>query len=263
MKFELGLGAGVQPVEVPDKNILAVLTPNPVAHALGGEAEVRRALENPIGSPRLNEIVKPGETVAIITSDVTRPDAHLRGHARAAGRALCGRHPARRTSRWCSRWAAIADRRTQERLHLAGERAFSEIRCVDGDASRTAYTWASPSAARPWTSPAWWPQADRRICLGNIEYHYFAGYSGGAKAIMPGVSTRGAIQSNHSMMVSAEAPAPAIWRRNPLRRDIEEAAGIVGVDFIVNVVLDEHKQIVHAVAGDVTLAHREGCRFPG
>ena len=71
MKFELGLGAGVQPVEVPDKNILAVLTPNPVAHALGGEAEVRRALENPIGSPRLNEIVKPGETVAIITSEKT------------------------------------------------------------------------------------------------------------------------------------------------------------------------------------------------
>ena len=103
-------------------------------------------------------------------------------------------------------------------------------------------------------------QADRRICLGNIEYHYFAGYSGGAKAIMPGVSTRDAIQSNHSMMVSPEACAGNL-DANPLRRDIEEAAGIVGVDFIVNVVLDEHKQIIHACAGDVTLAHREGCAF--
>ena len=103
-------------------------------------------------------------------------------------------------------------------------------------------------------------QADRRICLGNIEYHYFAGYSGGAKAIMPGVSTREAIQSNHSMMVRPEACAGNL-DSNPLRQDLEQAAAICGVDFIVNVVLDEHKQIVKAVAGDLTLAHREGCRF--
>ena len=132
MKFELGLGAGVQPVEVPDKNILAVLTPNPVAHALGGEAEVRRALENPIGSPRLNEIVKPGETVAIITSDVTRPMPTY-----AVMPALLDELYAvgiRRED--ITLVFALGSHRKQtdaERLHLAGERAFSEIRCIDGD----------------------------------------------------------------------------------------------------------------------------------
>lgn len=103
-------------------------------------------------------------------------------------------------------------------------------------------------------------QADRRICIGNIEYHYFAGYSGGAKAIMPGVSTRGAIQKNHSMMADARCCAGNL-DTNPLRQDLEQAAQICDVDFIVNVVLDEHKQIVHAAAGDLILAHREGCRF--
>ena len=103
-------------------------------------------------------------------------------------------------------------------------------------------------------------EADRRICLGNIEYHYFAGYSGGAKAIMPGVSTRDAIQSNHKRMVQEEACAGRI-AGNPVREDIEEAAALCGVDFILNVVLDEHKKIVKAVAGDVTAAHREGCKF--
>ena len=103
-------------------------------------------------------------------------------------------------------------------------------------------------------------EADRRVCLGNIEYHYFAGYSGGAKAIMPGVSTREAIQCNHSMMVRDEACAGNL-DTNPLRQDLEQAAAMVGVDFIVNVVLDEHKQIVRAVAGDLVRAHREGCRF--
>ncbi len=103
-------------------------------------------------------------------------------------------------------------------------------------------------------------EADRRICLGNIEYHYFAGYSGGAKAIMPGVSTRAAIRANHSHMVEPGSHAAAL-AGNPVREDIEEAAALVGVDYIVNVVLDEHKHIVHAVAGDVTAAHRAGCAY--
>ena len=69
-----------------------------------------------------------------------------------------------------------------------------------------------------------------------------------------------AIQSNHTMMVDPLACAGNI-ATNPLRQDIEEAADICGVDFILNVVLDEKKQIIKAVAGDVTKAHREGCAF--
>jgi len=102
--------------------------------------------------------------------------------------------------------------------------------------------------------------ADRRIGVGNIEYHYFAGYSGGAKAIMPGVSTRAAIQSNHSRMVLPEASAGRL-DGNPVREDIEEAMRFCPLDFIVNVVLDERKEIIHAVAGNVVGAHREGCKF--
>jgi nickel-dependent lactate racemase len=103
-------------------------------------------------------------------------------------------------------------------------------------------------------------EADVRICLGNIEFHYFAGYSGGAKAIMPGVSTPAAIQQNHRMMVSANACAGKL-EGNPVRADIEEAGEICGIDYIVNAVLDEHKKIVFAVAGDVTEAHRVGCAY--
>ena len=73
MEFELGFGAGVQKLTVPDENLIGVLLPNPVEVSLTGEAEVRRALENPIGTPRLKDVVRPGETVAIITSDITRP----------------------------------------------------------------------------------------------------------------------------------------------------------------------------------------------
>ena len=102
--------------------------------------------------------------------------------------------------------------------------------------------------------------ADRRICMGNIEFHYFAGFSGGAKAIMPGVSTKAAIQANHSHMIDPAAAAGRI-NGNPVRGDIDEVLDFCPVDFIVNVVLDEKKKIVGAVAGHPIEAHRVGCRM--
>ncbi|MBR1418806.1 MAG: nickel-dependent lactate racemase, partial [Synergistaceae bacterium] len=86
------------------------------------------------------------------------------------------------------------------------------------------------------------------------------GYSGGAKAIMPGVSTREAIQANHSRMIQPEAHAGKL-DGNPIREDIEEACAKVGVDFILNVVLTPQKEIIKAVAGDIIKAHRAGCAF--
>ena len=101
--------------------------------------------------------------------------------------------------------------------------------------------------------------ADLRICTGNIEYHYFAGFSGGAKAVVPGLCSYAAIRDNHSMMLAPTARA-GILDGNPVREDIDEAGGLVGVDFIFNVVLDEEKRIIHAVAGHYLEAHREGVR---
>ena len=77
---------------------------------------------------------------------------------------------------------------------------------------------------------------------------------------MPGVSTREAIQKNHSLMVDPDACAGKM-EGNPIREDIEEAAAMVGCHWILNVVLDEHKQVIRAVAGDAVAAHRAGCSF--
>lgn len=258
MKIKLGFGTTEQEVELPQKNILNILTPGQVEYALTGEEEVKRALEHPIGSPRLREIVKPGEKIAIVTSDITRPMPSwtvmppLLDELYAAGV-----KPEDITLIF-----ALGSHRThteEEKKKLAGERAYAEIRCEDSDPldcihlGRTIHGTPVDITRRV-------AKADRRICLGNIEYHYFAGYSGGAKAIMPGVSTRDAIQANHSMMVEPSACAGNL-DNNPLRKDIEEAAHICGVDFILNAVLDEHKRIIRAVAGDVTKAHRAGCAF--
>ena len=258
MKLEFGFGTGVQTVEVPDKNLMGVLMSNDVPRELMNEAEVVRALENPIGTPRLKEIVHPGEKIAIITSDITRPCPSYR----ILPALLDELYAAGCRAEDVTLVFALGSHRghtPEEMKKLAGERAFNEIRCVDSDRSDCVHMGVT-DAGTPVDITRAVAEADRRICLGNIEYHYFAGYSGGAKAIMPGVSTREAIQCNHRMMVREEAHAGNL-DTNPLRQDLEQAAQICGVDFIVNVVLDEHKQIVRAVAGDLVKAHREGCRF--
>lgn len=258
MKLRFGFGTGFQEVEVPDKNLIAELHANDVPAELTGEAEVKRALLEPIGSPRLKDIVRPGEKIAIITSDITRPmptskvmpallDELYAGGVRKEDVTLV---------------FALGSHRKQsdeEKRRLAGERAWNEIRCVDSDPN-DCVSYGVTSRGTPVDITRVVAEADRRICLGNIEYHYFAGYSGGAKAIMPGASTRAAIQANHSRMVLPEAKAGAL-DDNPVRLDIEEAGRMVGIDFILNVVLSEHKEILKAVAGDPVKAHREGCRF--
>lgn len=258
MVLEFGFGTSTQVVEVPEKNLMGVLHANSVETDLTGEAEVRRALENPIGSPRLREIVKPGEKIAVVTSDITRPMPTYKVMPALLDELYAGGvRPEDITLVF-----ALGSHRhhtDEERRKLAGERAWAEIKCVDCESGDCVHM-GTTKAGTPVDVTRVVAEADRRICLGNIEYHYFAGYSGGAKAIMPGVSTRDAIQSNHSMMVRPEACAGAL-ETNPLRMDIEEAGAICGIDFIVNVVLSEHKEILRAVAGDSVKAHRAGCAF--
>jgi nickel-dependent lactate racemase len=257
MIYRLGYGKSEISFELDSRNVLCELHPNRVETGQTGRAEVERSLRNPIGSKRLYEIVKPGEKVAIITSDITRPmpsavvlppvlEELLRGGAKKEDILIVfalGSHRAHTE---------------EEKKYLVGEEIYREFRCIDsiGDFVHLGVT-ASGTPADIFALVA---QADRVICLGNIEYHYFAGYSGGAKAIMPGVSTREAIQANHSKMVEREARAGNI-ETNPVRRDIDEITEFISIDFIVNVVLDENKEIIKSVAGHYIDAHRAGCRF--
>lgn len=258
MKLSFGFGTSTQEVEVPEKNLMGVLHANEVKTGLVGEEEVRRALAEPIGSPRLRDIVKPGEKIAIVTSDLTRPMPTWK----VMPALLDELYAAGVKGEDVTLVFALGSHRRQtaeEMAHLAGERAWREITCVDSDPEDCVHMGVT-KAGTPVDITRVVAEADRRICLGNIEYHYFAGYSGGYKAIMPGVSTREAIQCNHSMMVREDARA-GLLESNPLREDIEEAGAICGVDFILNVVLSEQKEILRAVAGDPVKAHRAGCAF--
>ena len=258
MKLEFGYGAGIQTVEVPEKNLMGVLMSNPIDHERRGPEAVKYSLEHPIGSERLSKLVKPGQKIVIITSDISRPIPSFD----VIPSVLDELYEAGVDKKDITVVFGLGSHRHQteeEMKHLVGERAYSEVKCVDSDPNDCIHM-GDTKAGTPVDITRVVAEADFKICLGNVEFHYFAGYSGGYKAIMPGVSTPEAIQANHRMMVSDDACAGKL-EGNPIREDIEEAGAICGVDFIVNVVLDEHKHIVYSAAGDVTAAHRDACKY--
>ncbi len=258
MKVSFGFGKSEVNINIPDQNLKGILRANPIEKTQKDEQQlVKDALEAPIGTPRLKEIVHRGEKIAVITSDITRPMPSWK----VLPNVLDELKEAGIPSSDITIVFALGSHRVmtdEEKKKLAGESVFESYKCLDSAGEMVHLGETANGTPVDIFKPV--AEADRRICLGNIEYHYFAGYSGGAKAIMPGCSTREAIQANHSRMVDHHAEAGRL-AGNPVREDIEAAAAFAPIDFIVNVVLDEHKNICACFAGHSILAHRAGCRF--
>jgi lactate racemase len=249
-------GHQVLDVAVPTANLQTVLLPVRQAEPGDEQALLRAALAQPIGSPRLRDLARPGQKVVIVTSDLTRPCPSDRllplilEELAAAGVA----------DRDVTIVIALGIHRpmTESEMEAAvGPEVYGRIRVVNHDPDDTVYLGRT-SAGTPVEIYRPVVEAELRVCLGNLELHYFAGYSGGAKAILPGCASRAAVNVNHAMMVRPEAAAGRL-AGNPVREDLEAGAALVGADFILNVVADGEHRIVAAVAGDMMAAHRRGC----
>lgn len=258
MQLEFGYGTKGQSVTIPDRNLIGILTANPIAHERYDDAAVCHALQNPIGAPLLRETVRPGMRIAIVVSDISRPVPSYQ----IVPAILKELRDAGCSDEDISVVFALGSHRRhteQEKRQLVGDEVYRRVQCVDSDPDDCVCMGVTKNGT-PVDVTRSVADADFRICTGNIEFHYFAGYSGGVKAIMPGVSGAAAIQANHRLMVDPRSCAGNL-EDNPLRKDIEDAGKICGVDYLVNVVLDEHKRIVYAVAGDPVQAHRVGCTY--
>ncbi|MBN1889536.1 MAG: nickel-dependent lactate racemase [Thermoflexales bacterium] len=258
MRISLKYGRTTHSVDLDSQAAhVAVLTSGRARPECDETTLVQNALAQPIGSPRLAELVSRGQRVAIVTSDVTRPCPsglllpHLLNELNRGGvrdeniTVVFGLGTHRPHSK-------------AEQLQLVSERVFRRVRCVDSNPCDCTFAGVTRrgtpvSIFRPVM------EADVRVCVGNIEYHYFAGYSGGAKAIVPGVAGVETIQHNHRRMTEPGALAGHL-DDNPVRCDIDEAGEMVGVHFILNAILDEDKAVVSVVAGAARAAHREGCK---
>ncbi|MCK5642789.1 MAG: nickel-dependent lactate racemase, partial [Gammaproteobacteria bacterium] len=239
---------------IPDENLAGILMPSESEVTEDGISLIKRALKNPVNSNRLFEKVTPKSSVAIIVSDITRPTPTAqmlppvfselyRGGVKDEDITLI---------------FALGIHRKQtvdEMKKIVGNDIFNRIRCIEHDNSKCRHIGKTKSGT-PVEIFEEVLDADVVVCLGNIEFHYYAGYSGGAKAILPGVSSRESIIVNHKMMIKENASTGRV--DSPVRQDMEEAAMKVGVDFLLNVVLNSKKEIIYATAGHVIDAHRMG-----
>ena len=182
MNISFGFGKGLIQLDIPDKNLMKVLEPNPI-ETLGDETElIRHALDNPIGSPSLDRIVHPGEKIAIITSDITRPMPS----DKVLPLLLADLEKIGIPDKDILIVFALGNHRphtSEEQKKLVGEKVFARYQCIDSNG--TVVHLGMTANGTPIDIFDRVAKADKRICLGNIEFHYFAGYSGGVKSIMP------------------------------------------------------------------------------
>ncbi len=245
-------------VDVPKDNLVGVFWPQNASPPADESLLVREALAQPIGAPCLRELARRGQRVAVVLSDKTRPCPSERLLPPVLEELTDAGVP----DEDITLIAALGLHRPMtepELAAVAGEAIFRRVRVLNHDPSCTVRLGVT-AAGTPVEFFRPLVEADLRVCLGNLEFHYFAGFSGGAKAVLPGCASQATINANHSMMTQAGAKAGQI-EGNPVRQDIEEGAARLGVDFVLNVVVDDQHRIVGAVAGDVTAAHRRGCEL--
>ncbi len=231
--------------------------PQPLA---GETAAVRRALERPIGTRPLAEIVRPGERVAIVVNDITRlahTDLLLPPIVETLNRA--GVQDADILVVFA---LGLHRRQTDtERKKIVGEEMFRRLRAIDhiadDDASLVAVGTTSFGNLVEINREVW--EADRIILTGEIIHHMIAGYSGGRKSLVPGVAGRRTITFNHRMILEPGCRA-GVLEGNPAHEDMLEACRLIDPDFILNVVLTTSGRPASVVAGHYDLAHREGSK---
>lgn len=259
---KLPLGKGVIEAEVP--NVLKVAMPKEVKCVEDPRMEIRRAILNPIGSPRLKEIAKGKHSAAIVVNDITRPypggmmveelvnELHLAG--------MCDNE--------IFLVVAYGTHRVETREELIGMfgedlvRRFRFVHHVADDPSTLKVIGKTEYGMTVQINREF-AEAEVKILTGLITPHSCAGYSGGRKSVVPGISGMECLKLHHSFPVVPADPAMGWMEGNLFHEQALAAARLAGVDFIINNIDNANREMVAAVAGDLNEAHIAGTKICG
>ena len=263
-EFLLPYGKETLKAEIEEEHLAGVLVSelHDYKAPMEGSRLVQEALEHPIGTPRLCDMAIDKKKVVVISSDHTRPvPSHIimplilkeirRGNPDAEITILISTGLHRET--------------TREELEskLGPEITENETIIVHDcdDTDNMVYLGKLPSGGNLYINKLA-VEADLLVAEGFIEPHFFAGFSGGRKSVLPGVASRETVMYNHnSAFIGDPHSRTGIIEGNPIHNDMLYAARVAGLDFIVNVVIDSAHDPIFAVAGDCDLAHRVGREF--
>lgn len=261
----LKYGGGSFPFRLPGARVLTADVPPPPAPPA---PLVREALARPIGSPPLEAIVRPGEKVVIVTSDITRytgSEHYLPVLVEELNRIGVSDGDIEVV-------VALGIHRPQseaEHRKILGP-LFGRVAVTDHDCDNPAelVTLGVTAGGIPVSVNRRAAEADRLIVTGTVGFHYFAGFGGGRKGLVPGVASRQTCMATHFAVlnppeVGGKHPkaATGVLEGNPVHEAILEAARMVEPDFLLNTVLSPEKEILAVFAGDLEEAHGAACEM--
>ncbi|MGQ9641502.1 MAG: nickel-dependent lactate racemase [Candidatus Bathycorpusculaceae bacterium] len=247
-------------IRIPARNLLGTIEPKEKAGVPDAKAEIERALKEPVGSKRLSEIAKPEHKVAIVVDDATRPaPSYLMVPPLLSELNTSGVKEENVTIIFgCGTHRAVTQ---EEASQLLGEEVLSSVKTLSHDcrAIDLVYVGTTKKYGTKVYLNKVFAEADLKILTGDVGFHYYAGYGGGRKSVLPGVSGEETIKHNHAMILHPNAKT-GILEGNPIHEDMMEAARLAKVDFILNVVTNSKGEVVKAFAGDLEQAFYEGVK---
>ena len=262
VRVTLAYGRTGLDIELPDDAPLTIIEPSPVAGLPDERAALVQALRAPNGTPPLGRIIRPSSTVAIVFSDLTRPMPNDRVLPPLLEELALAGVP----DRAVTLINALGTHRPQtdaELRQMLGAEVVDRYRIVQHDAwSDDLVEVTTNRAGHPVRIHPDYLAASVRILTGFIEPHFFAGFSGGPKAVLPGIADADSILDNHGPeMVAQPGVTWAVTGGNPLWEEMLAVAQVTEPSFLLNVTLNQQRQITGVFAGELVAAHRAGVRF--
>jgi len=261
MKVTLNYGRNGLVVDLPDHS--RIVAPRHQRGLPNEASAIREALRHPIGSPPLALLVRPGDKVVISHTDITRATPNSRilpvllDELQSVGIA----------SSDITLLNAIGTHRRQtggELRQMLGGRVVDHYRCVQHDGGDDAglVSLGRTSFGHPVRVNRLFVESDVRILTGFIEPHFFAGFSGGPKGVMPALAGNESVYTNHGYSMLAHPRATwGTTEGNPVWEEMREVALLAKPTFLLNVTLNGQHQITGVFVGDLVEAHRLGCEF--
>ncbi|PWU17130.1 MAG: hypothetical protein C5B50_11895 [Verrucomicrobia bacterium] len=260
MNVKLAYGQGYLPLDLPDERT-TVIAPSHIPGLRDERAAVMTALAKPVGTRPLREWIKPADRVCIVFTDITRAT------------------PNERLIPWLLDYLAGVPRENVTLLNSLGTHRPNtpdelarmltpevvknyEVVNHEPENPKELVQFGVTRTGVPALLNKRFVQADVRIVTGFIEPHLFAGFSGGPKGIMPGIAGLETVISNHGHANLNDPNATfGITKGNPIWEEMRDIALRPGPSFLLNVSLNEKRQITGVFAGDLIAAHEVGCEF--
>ena len=260
----LPYGKGSLELKVPEEHLAGVLVPH--LHEYVPEADgtelVCHALTHPIGSQRLCDLAMGKKKIVVISSDHTRP-VPSRIIMPQILKEIRLKNPGADITILIATGLHRATTREELEEKFGKDIVHNEKIVVHDcdDNANLVYAGQLPSGGRLVLNRLAM-EADLLVAEGFIEPHFFAGFSGGRKSVLPGIASRESVSYNHNYrFIASDHARTGLLMDNPIHRDMLYAAEKAKLAFIVNVIIDASHQPVFAVAGDCTQAHKKGTDF--